>query len=82
MQGGELALRAEMSSPLDVLRSATSINAEILRKSGELGCIKPGAYADLLLVNGDPLADLSLFSRPEQSLALIMKGGRVVKHAL
>ena len=42
-QGGELELRGDVSSPLEVLRSATSVNAEILQKSDELGCIKPGA---------------------------------------
>ena len=57
LQGGELALRGEVSSPLDVLRSATSVNAEILQKSGELGCVAPGAFADLLVLEGDPLAD-------------------------
>jgi imidazolonepropionase-like amidohydrolase len=52
LQGAELKLRGEISKPIDVLRSATSIGAEILQRSGELGCIQPGALADVLVLNG------------------------------
>jgi imidazolonepropionase-like amidohydrolase len=78
LQGWELGMRAEITPPLEVLRSATSINAEILQMQGRLGCIKPGAYADLLLVEGDPLRDLRLFREPERHLSLIMKAGEMV----
>ncbi len=81
LQGGEFQLRANVQSNLDVLRSATHINAEILNKSGELGCIAAGAYADILVLEGNPLKDLSLF-RDSANLALIMKGGVAVKSAL
>ena len=46
---------------------------------GMLGVIAEGAYADLLLINGDPLKDLSVLEHPETSLALIMKDGRIYK---
>jgi imidazolonepropionase-like amidohydrolase len=82
LQGGELALRGEVSKPVDVLRSATSINAEILQKVDELGCIKAGAYADILVVEGNPLQDLSLFQQPEQNIAVIMKDGVLVQNAI
>ena len=59
-QGRELALRGEVSTPIEVLRSATSVNAGLLQKSGELGCIEEGAYADVLVLEGNPLEDLSL----------------------
>jgi imidazolonepropionase-like amidohydrolase len=79
LQGGELKLRGEISPPIDVLRSATSIGAEILQKSGELGCIRTAAFADILVLQGNPFADLGLFEDPERNLAMIMKGGNVVR---
>jgi imidazolonepropionase-like amidohydrolase len=78
LQGWELGMRAEISAPIEVLRSATSVNAELLQMQGVLGCIKPDAYADLLLVNGDPTRDPLLFRRPEENLALIVKAGEIV----
>jgi len=81
-QGGEFELRGRSSKNIDVLRSATSINAEILKKSSELGCIRPGAYADLLVMEGDPLKDLSLFKSPEANMPVVMKGGSFVRNSL
>ena len=49
LEGGELALRAEFNRPIYVLRSATSVNAELLQMNGQLGCIQPDTYADLLV---------------------------------
>lgn len=82
LQGGELKLRGEVSPAIDVLRSATSIGAEILQKSGELGCIRPGALADILVLAGDPFADLGLFEDAERNIPLIMKGGDIVRCSL
>lgn len=82
LQGGELKLRGEISSPIEVLRSATSIGAEILQKSGELGCIRPGAFADILVLQGNPFADLGLFSDAEANIPIIMKGGGMVRCSL
>jgi imidazolonepropionase-like amidohydrolase len=82
LQGGELALRARVSRPIDVLRSATSINAELLQMSGEIGCIQPGAYADVLAVDGDPLENLGMFREPLLNVPLVMKGGACVRNAL
>lgn len=81
-QGGELALRGEVSPPIEVLRSATSVNAELLQMAGEIGCIRPGAFADVLVVNGDPFADLGLFRQPQINIPLVMKGGVCVRNAL
>lgn len=78
-QGGELALRGQVNSSIDVLRSATSVNAEILQKTGELGCIAPNAYADILVVNGDPFNDLALFQDAEKNIPIVMKGGVFVR---
>jgi len=81
-QGGEMELRGQVSKPIDVLRSATSINADIIQMADELGCIRPGAFADILVLDGDPFTDLSLFRTPEKSMPLIMKNGEVVRNTL
>jgi imidazolonepropionase-like amidohydrolase len=81
MQSREFALRGQVSAPIDVLKSATSVNAELLQMEGQLGCIKPGAHADLLLVDGDPLRDLTLF-QDLANLPIVMKAGRFVRNAL
>ena len=69
----------EVDSNRDVLVSANSVNAEILNRQDELGFIGAGAKADLLLVDGDPLIDLSLLVEPERSLVVIMKDGEFYK---
>ncbi|MGV6857514.1 MAG: amidohydrolase family protein, partial [bacterium] len=74
-QLGELRLRSEVDSPFQVLRSATSINAEIVQKPDELGCIREGAYADMLIIDGNPLEDLSLLYDNQKGLRQIIKGG-------
>jgi imidazolonepropionase-like amidohydrolase len=78
----EFLLRAELMSPAEIIRSATLVNAEILRQPGRLGEIAPGAFADLLVVDGDPLRDLGLFQDQGAHIAAIMKGGMFVKNAL
>jgi imidazolonepropionase-like amidohydrolase len=81
-QSREFAIRAEALSPAEILRSATLVNADILQMSGKLGVIAPGAIADLLAVDGDPLKDLGLLQNQGEHLALIMKAGRIIKRAL
>jgi imidazolonepropionase-like amidohydrolase len=77
-QSREFQLRGQVLSSADVIRSATVVNAAILNRPGELGVIAAGAFADLLVVDGDPLANLSLLAEPEKSLLAIVKGGRFV----
>ena len=81
-QSKEFALRAKVQSNADVLRSATIINAELLQRSDRLGVLKPGAFADLLLVDGDPLEDLAVLTGQGERLDVIMRGGTVYKNAL
>jgi imidazolonepropionase-like amidohydrolase len=76
-QSRELLLRAEVQSPLDVLRSATVVNADLLGHTGELGVVRPGAYADLLVVDGNPLDDLAVLTRPEMALRVIVRNGDI-----
>jgi imidazolonepropionase-like amidohydrolase len=78
----EFLIRAEIMAPADIIRSATIVNAEILQRAGELGELKPGALADLLVVDGDPLQDLGLFQDEGRHLSAIMKGGRFYKNRL
>jgi len=81
-QSEEFSLRAQVLSPAEIIRSATTIGAKIVRQEGKLGCLKPGAFADLLVVDGNPLQDLSLLQGQGQHLSVIMKGGRFYKNRL
>jgi imidazolonepropionase-like amidohydrolase len=78
----EFELRAEIDSPREILRSATAVNAELLQEKGTLGTIAEGAHADLLVVEGDPLADLDVLLAPHKNLKLIMKAGAIYKDEL
>jgi imidazolonepropionase-like amidohydrolase len=78
----EFEMRKELDEPSNIVRSATRINAELLNQGGSLGIIAPGAYADLLIVDGDPLSDLAVMTDPQRNLKLIMKGGVIYKNEL
>jgi len=88
-QGAMLTTLTRWYAPVDILKMATGVNAELLALSGprnpypgRLGVIEDGALADLILVDGDPIADIGLIADPERSFVLIMKDGLVVKNAL
>src|SRR5262249_19862023 len=81
-QSREFLLRREVAKPIEIIRSATTVGAEIVRKQGKLGIIEPGAIADLIVVDGNPLKDLGLFQNQGQHLSVIMKQGRVHKNRL
>jgi len=49
---------------------------------GKLGVIEAGAYADVLLINGEPLKDITILEHPDNALALIMKDGKIFKNQL
>jgi len=78
----EFTIRGEVFPPLEILRQATSVNAELMQMPGRLGCVKPGAHADLLVVDGDPLKDIGLLAADGQNLRLILRGGEIVKNQL
>lgn len=85
-QGAELAKMRKWYSPADVLVMATSTNAQLLKLSGprnpypgDLGVVAEGALADLLLVDGDPIANIDLIAQPEKSFVVIMKDGKIYK---
>jgi len=74
-QSREFLIRAEALSTAEVIRSATVTNARLLGMENELGAIRPGALADLLVINGNPLNDLGVLQNQGQQISMIMKGG-------
>jgi len=75
----EFALRGQVYTPLELLRQATSVNAEMMMLDGKIGCVKPGAFADLIVVDGDPLKDIGLLGQDGRKLTAIVRGGELVK---
>jgi imidazolonepropionase-like amidohydrolase len=62
-------------APIEAIRSATTVAAELLGMTGQVGTLEPGAFADVVAVSGDPLADVAQLSR----IDFVMKGGEVVR---
>lgn len=88
-QGRQLAKFARWYDNAEVLRMLTSDNADLVALSGprnpypaKLGRIEAGAYADILVLDGNPLDDISLIADPDRSMKLIMKDGRIHKNTL
>lgn len=77
-QGGEFQLRREVWSAAEVLRSATSVNAEVVRRP-DVGKIAEGLIADIIVIQGNPLDDMSIFTGDGRNVQLVIKGGEVVK---
>jgi imidazolonepropionase-like amidohydrolase len=80
-QSTEFTLRAKVLPAISILRSACSVSAELLGQSGFLGCVKEGAAADLLVVDGNPLEDISVLTNPE-ALRVILKDGKFHKRTI
>ena len=81
-QGSEFALRAQVFSPVEILRQATSLNAELLRMDERIGRVAPGFVADLIAVDGDPLADIACLGQGGANVPVILQGGRFHKRTL
>jgi imidazolonepropionase-like amidohydrolase len=81
-QSREFLLRREVLSPIEIIRQATLVGAEIVRMPGKLGVVKPGAFADILVVDGDPIKKLELLTGQGEHLSVIMKAGRFHKNRL
>lgn len=84
-----LARMAKWYTPYEALKMATSGNAELLKLCGprdpypgELGVVKEGALADLILVDGNPLENLDLVANPDKNFVVIMKDGKIYKNTL
>ena len=86
----EFEMRSKFFTPLEMLKQATSTNAELLRhsnsrdpyKAAPLGVIKEGAWADMLIYDGNPLENIDFVTKPKDHLKLIIKGGKVYKNEL
>jgi imidazolonepropionase-like amidohydrolase len=88
-QGAQLAKLVRWYTPAEVLAMATSTNGELLQLSGPrnpypgtLGVVQEKAFADLLLVDGNPLDNIDLIADPARNFKVIMKDGRVYKNTL
>ena len=90
LQSQEWIARKDLWTPLEIMRQATATAGDLLALSGQrnphqegkLGVIEEGAYADLVIVNGNPLVDISLLADPEKNILLIMKDGKIYKNTL
>jgi imidazolonepropionase-like amidohydrolase len=88
-QGAILAKLVRWYTPAEVLKRATGDNGELMALSGfinpypgKLGVVQEGALADLLLVDGDPLANIKLIEDPGKNFLVIMKDGTIYKNTL
>jgi imidazolonepropionase-like amidohydrolase len=81
-QSREFSIRTSIVKPIEVIRSATLIAAEVVRRPGKLGVVEAGAWADLIVVDDDPLKDISLLEGQGAHLAAIVKGGAFHKNRL
>jgi imidazolonepropionase-like amidohydrolase len=76
-QSREFKIRAEVQRPAAIIRAATTTAARLLRMEGEIGTITPGAFADLLVVDGNPLEDINVLAEPRVHLKIVMKAGQI-----
>lgn len=81
-QSEEFAIRARVLPARDILAAATTVAARLIGMEGRLGVVAPGALADLLVVEGDPLDDIALLAAPERNIRLVMKAGAVHRNEL
>ncbi|MFC0401125.1 metal-dependent hydrolase family protein [Paraburkholderia rhizosphaerae] len=77
LQSNEFLIRADVLGAADAIRSATVVGAEVLGLPEKLGCIAPGAWADMIVVDGDPLTDIACLTGQGERIPLVMKGGKI-----
>ncbi len=78
-QSEEFVIRGRALPAHEVIGAATHVAAKLLKLEGKVGVVAPGAHADLIVVDGDPLKDLSLLTRQGRHMSIVMKGGAFVK---
>ena len=78
----ELVVKAEILGPMGAIVSATRTNAELLKMADTLGTIEPGKLADLIVLDGNPLTNISLFENARKCVRLVLKEGRIMKGLL
>lgn len=82
LKGRELVVKAQVMTPMEVIVSATRTNAEMMGISKNIGTLEPGKFADLIVLEGNPLEDLSIIEKGLEKVLLVMKGGEIVKRNL
>jgi len=82
LKGREFILKAEVMTHMEAIVSATRTNAELIGMSDRLGTVEPGKLADLIVVNGNPLEDLTVFEHGLERVVLVMREGRIVKDVM
>ena len=78
----EFSIRSRVLPSREIFSAATTTAAKLIRMEGKLGVITPGALADLLVVDGNPLDDVAVLASPERHLRLVMKGGEVHRNSM
>ena len=82
LKGRELAIKAQVMTPMEAIVSATRTNAELFNMSEQIGTVEAGKSADMIVVDGDPLDDISLFDKGGEPVVFVMKEGQVMKNLL
>jgi imidazolonepropionase-like amidohydrolase len=78
-KGRELSIKAEVLGPMGAIVSATRTNAELMGLADRLGTVETGKWADLIVVDGNPLESISLLERGKEKVILVLHDGVVVK---
>ena len=81
-QNSEFDLRLQAMGPVQALQSATIVAARLMRQEGQIGELVPGAWADLLVVDGDPTQGLAMLTQPQNGIRLVMQAGATVRSSL
>jgi imidazolonepropionase-like amidohydrolase len=79
-QNREFQIRAELEPARDVLNAMYRVNPKLCGLEGEIGCITPGAFADLVITDVDPLEDLAALANPEKALSVIISRGQPIRN--
>lgn len=72
----EFTLRAQVQPPVAIIRAATVTAARLLGMTGQIGTLRPGAHADLLIVDGNPLDDVAILTDPNRRLRYVVRAGQ------
>ena len=81
-QSMEFSIRGKVLPARDILYSASRVSAKLCMMENQIGVIAEGAYADFIVVNGDPLQDIELLAQPDENLSAIVRGGQFYKNTL
>ncbi|UCE55141.1 MAG: amidohydrolase family protein [Desulfobacterales bacterium] len=81
-KGTELELKARVLGNMGAIVSTTKTNAELIRRDKDLGTLEEGKLADLILIDGDPLQDITVFQKYQEKITLIIQGGHIYKNSL